>query len=238
MVKINPPYFAPGWLESFFDLVRRVRLEKVDRHLFERYKICSAANGSKVVSGLKFLKLIDENGKVMEENLKGLKLEGESNKNELKRIVSEAYSELMSEVDLSIAKNEDLMNYFIEHFNYSPLQAKLASRMFLYLTRKAGIELSKELSKPAGESKKGRPLGSKTKNENSQFSIKQNKVTKKVEVPSFENSHGISIHIRGKGVTLDLIIKEKAEIKPNLDIISQILLLNLRDGKKEDSEEE
>lgn len=234
-VHIKPPYFAPGWLDSFFDLARRVRLEKVDRHLFARYQICSAANGSKMVSGLKFLKLIDENGNIIQENLKGLKLEGESSKEEFKRIVSEAYSDLASQVDLLNAKKEDLINYFIGHLNYSPLQAQLATRMFLYLARKSGMELSEELNKSTKSSKKGRPIGFKSKNMRYEQPINKSKATKNLEVSSIQGGDIISIHVMGKGITLDLNINSIEEIKPNLEIISQILTLNLK--KKNNSQE-
>ena len=242
MVNMKPPYIAIGWIESFFNLVKRVKLDVVDRHIIAQYNVAPLGNASKVVSALKFLNVIDSKGKVIEDNLISLKLEGEQKKEGFKNIIVKAYENLINKIDLSQAKLEDLANYFISSYGYSSLQANGSTRLFLHLARKAGLNLSEELVNSSQPSKKGRPIGSKNETEN-----KKNKQSEKhgvyephkknFETTLHHDGNSISILVRGKELSLDLTLNTPKDIEPNLNIISQILKLNLKEkqSKKEEN---
>ncbi|MFA5887381.1 MAG: hypothetical protein WC852_01580 [Candidatus Nanoarchaeia archaeon] len=229
MADVKPPYIPIVWLNRFFELIKRVRLEKISGQVISQYNIATPGNTSKVVSALKFLNIIDSNGIIVDSNLNGLKLEGESRIRELKRIVETAYSRLFENLNLNTARKEDIINYFISEFQFSSFQAIGATKFFLYLANESGIKLSPELLDIL-TTKKGRPLEVK----NSKLKIRQEeKRNGKIaeNITSFSKSNeneGITIQIRGKGIGLNLNILNIDEIKPNLEIISQILTLNLK----------
>jgi len=234
---MKPPYITIGWLEAFFNLAKRVKIEVVDRHFIAQYDVAPLGNASKVVSALKFLNIIDSKGKAIEENLTQIKLEGEREKEGFRKIIEKSYEQLLNKIDVSKAKIEDLNNYFISTYKYSSLQAKGSVKFFLYLAKKAKLEISEDLMKLAHPSKKGRPLGSK--NESDRNREKRTKMastdTKRSEIEQSEHfvDGSINIHVRGQNIRLDLSIKTLDDIEPNLRIIDQILHLNLKKIKVE-----
>lgn len=233
MRDIKPPYIAVGWMESFLDLVKRIKLVKIDRHILNQYDVVNLGNASKVVSALKFLNIIDEKGKIIENNINGLRFEGDSHNEELKRIIREAYKDLFDHINLENARKEDVVNYFIG-CGYSHLVANNATKFFLYLAKKANFSLSDNL-KEAEQVKKGRPAGVKSDKTNKKMIKKIIKRPNKIKLED-TNDDLIHIQIIGKGVNIDLTIESTEEIKPNLDIISQILSLNLKKKKIKNEE--
>ena len=70
---------------------------------------------------------------------------GDEFKNNLRKVVEEAYSHLISKVVVEKVKPESLFNYFAEHYHYGEATAKLSTRIFVFLCQEAGIPLSQEL---------------------------------------------------------------------------------------------
>lgn len=236
MSDIKPPYISISWAEAFFELIKRIRLEKVDRRLIEQYNVTSPGNGSKVVSALKFLKILDKEGNIISDNLKELKLEGEVRQKGFRKIIEDAYSDLLNKIDLKQAKEEDIANYFIGNFGYSSKQSDMATKLFLHLANKSGIDMSKGLVTASQLSKRGRPKGTKK-----EIGVRvREKIKKPLSLQSREeyfstqDEGSISISIRGNGINLDLSLKGIEDIKPNLDIVSQMLRLHLQKKKGKD----
>lgn len=141
--KLKPPYGNVAWYKSFFDLIRSKSFDKFDKSIIE-LNIVKRANATMLFNGLKFLGLVEEDGKVTEK-FESLRRKGEEFKKNLKAVVEEAYSNLFSKVVVAKAKPDNLFNYFAEYCDYGEATARLSIRIFVYLCKEAGIELSPEL---------------------------------------------------------------------------------------------
>jgi len=144
------PYIAIAWLEKFLDLNRRQRIDKVDAE-FVRLNIMGSGNESKIISALQFLGLIDEYGSVTS-RLASLRVMGDEFKKNLASTVKEAYTDLISTIVLDVAKSENLVNFFVQRYNYSYSMARSAARLFVWLATQAEIPISEELQNLGTES--------------------------------------------------------------------------------------
>ena len=143
--KLKPPYGNIAWYRKFFELIRARKFEKFDREIIE-LNIIKGVNAKIFFNGLRFLGLVDKNGKVTEK-FESLRRKGEEFKQNLKKIVEEAYAHLFSKVVISKAKPEHLYNYFAQYYGYGERTAALAIKLFVYLCEEAGIILPEELKK-------------------------------------------------------------------------------------------
>jgi len=235
MKTYKAPYFPVGWLEAFLKLIKRIRVEKIDSKWIISNNIGKAGNESRVVLGLKFLQLIDDEGNVNTEKMTSLKLEGDSYKTALQKIVKEAYSDLLSKVDVSKAYPTDILNYFITTYGYSKPPAQSASLLFLYLASQAGIELSEDLKRKNNTSLE--------KDSTQQTSIRRPRKTRTIQKsneslsseisPNLGAGEKIIISIRGKGLSFNQEINILEEVDGTLDVIKKLIEMNLKKDQKE-----
>ena len=239
MKEFNAPYFPIIWLDEFLKLIKRVRIDRVDRKWIASNNICGEANASKVVTGLKFLKLIDTEGKVIDANLNLLKLEGEPYKAAFQKIIKEAYKDLLNKVDISKAYPVDLLNYFISTFHYSKPSAKAALALFLHLASLAGLPLSNELSKrkTTPEPNENRSPATTSRRPRKPRGIQKAQTESMLEQATAESPLGakIVISVKGKGLVHHQEINSSDEIKTALEIVGKLIELNL---KKEEEKKE
>lgn len=144
--KLKPPYGAVMSYSDFFDLCERLKIERVDVQFLRTHNISSEKNEYKVVLGLRFLGLLNEDGTVTE-RMQDLSVEGEPFKKALNTIVREAYGDLFETVkDLQKAKPEDIVNCLRgDSYQMSPIMARQGAKVFVFLAQKAGISLSQEI---------------------------------------------------------------------------------------------
>jgi hypothetical protein len=146
--KIKPPYGAVQSYSDFFDLNERIKIDKVDTQFIDNNNIASKTNEYKIVLGLKFLGLLNEDGTVTEK-MKTLNVVGEEFKKNLERVVREAYSALFDTFkgDIQKAKPQDIVNCLRgDNYQMSPTMAKEGAKVFAFLAQRAGIPLSPELA--------------------------------------------------------------------------------------------
>ena len=140
---IKPPYGSASAFKNFLDLLDKVTMEKVTTEIIRKYDLCSEKNEYKLVNGLRFLGLINENGEATEK-LRALQLEGKLKEN-LNKVLREAYNKIFDKVNLEKASREILINSFMTEYKIGKGTAREAVRIFIYLCQRAGIPLSKEL---------------------------------------------------------------------------------------------
>jgi len=143
VLKYKAPYIPVVWLEKFFDLNQRQKIDKIDAE-FVGLNIMGSGHESKIISALRFLGLIDDNGNATPK-LASLRVVGEDFKKNLKPIVIEAYHDLTSTIVLDVAKPENLINFFVQRYDYSQASAKSALRLFVWLASQTDIPLSQEV---------------------------------------------------------------------------------------------
>lgn len=222
------PYLPKGWMENFFQIIKRVRLTKFDTNTVKQYNLTAAGNEAKLVTALRFLKIIDDEGEIDQEKLTPLKMEGESFKNALDLIIHVAYAEVFQTLDLNNANSTDLRNFFTGRYGYSQQQTAAAATLFSYLCELAGIKISEDIL-----SLNQNKIKEHKRKEKTDIPKKNKQVTKSLE-PQIRNTEeplhrevedgGYVIIIRGKDFTLNRTIKTKED----LDLIIKTLEINCR----------
>lgn len=217
--EIKAPYMSKGWMVKFLSLVKRVRLTKINSKVIAQHNITTAPNAARMVSGLRFLNIIDAEGNVVNENFNKLRLEGAEYKNALKEMIEKAYSELINTVEIDKAMEEDILNYFIGKYGYSTPQAKQATVLFSYLCGQAEIPISPELerlNKIKHLTKKRIPKKEKD-NLNIRIPVKK----QFIQSPSVSGAYVASI--QGPGLTSVVELNEDLafELKDKLDELAK-----------------
>jgi len=159
--------------DALFKLLKKRKIPKVDKAFLQDHKIASG-NERTVISGLKFLGLIDKEGNATED-MNNLCVVGEKRKENLAKVVRYAYSLLFDEIKIDLEKvdPDTLINTFKTDYKMgSVTTARRGAQIFVFLAQQAGISLSQptleKLSvsrkKVRGPSKTAkRPRGTKKK---------------------------------------------------------------------------
>ena len=135
------PYISVKALMDFLDHIRYVSTpKKVDAGLLQDYGT-SKGNVFALLSGLKFLGLIDEKG-TPTPAFSGVQTMGTEFQSNLREVIQSAYQDLFTRLDVSRDSREHVRNYFAR--NYSVSQSERSTSLFLDLCREAGIPVSKE----------------------------------------------------------------------------------------------
>jgi len=141
--KLKPPYGNVVWYGKFFELIRSKSWEKIDTAIIGA-NIIGGPNATMLFNGLRFLGLVEENGKTTPK-LEGLRVRGEEFKQNLKKVVEEAYVDFLRTVAVEQAKPEYVLNYFMKSYGYGEVAAQQAMKIFFYLAQEASISVSQEL---------------------------------------------------------------------------------------------
>ena len=146
----KPPYVAAGILREFLNKLKSVSTPThLDAKEIEEYGIAKHW-AYHLLSALKFLNLVEKNGKTTEA-LKSLQMRGDESKNNLEKVVRNAYADLFLKVDPARETRSNIMNFFMKHYGISPSGAEKATTLFLDLCGEAGIPTSQE--KPSATTK-------------------------------------------------------------------------------------
>jgi hypothetical protein len=145
--KLSPPQ---GTVKSYIKLLNLLEsrsVSKVDKKFLEDLKMAKGNEG-KLIAGLKFLGLIDQDRNAREA-MNNLNMKGETRKENLEKIVRNAYSLLFEETkfDFETADADTLVNSFKSEYKMGSLiTAERAARIFVFLAQQAGIKLSEDIT--------------------------------------------------------------------------------------------
>jgi len=135
------PYVPASTLSQFFDHIRYVREpSEVDAGLLEDYGI-KRGQVFALGSTLKFLGVIDDNGKPTPV-FRELQTGGDEFRDALRGVIERAYEDLFNRLDVSRDTKDKINNFFAR--NYSPATAERATRLFLDICGEAGIETASQ----------------------------------------------------------------------------------------------
>lgn len=219
------PYIPKGWMQNFLELIKRVRLQTIDRGVVKQYSLTAEGNESKLIGALRFLGLVDEEGKIDQAKLTPLKMEGESFQKAFDQILHASYADVFRTLDVEKANATDLKNFFTGHYHYSQVQSAGAAVLFSFLCELAGIKVSPDI---AEINKQSARYGSEDKGKKriKKESKKQVALESSVqELPSEPVDGGeYVIILRGKDFSLNRNIRNEED----LDLIIQTLKLNCR----------
>ena len=142
--KRNPPARNTSrfWFERFLAVIQRQNPTVIDSSFLSQV---APNNEGKLLAQLKFLHVIDEEGKPTE-LFSMLNMVGAEQKKGFQKMISESYGELMSEIVVEKAVPDDLVNFFIRRYAFTRDKAINAAKFFLYLAEKGTLTVSSELS--------------------------------------------------------------------------------------------
>ena len=144
--QMQPPYGSVKWYVDFFKLLERITIDKVDAPFLKVSKIASK-NEYKLITGVKFLGLIDEDGKATE-RMSGLRVVGKEYTKNIEKMVRDAYSVLLKRfTSLEKAEPQDVINCFVTDYKMARSTAKTGAKIFVFLAQKAEIPISESLVK-------------------------------------------------------------------------------------------
>jgi len=145
-MKLRPPVGAVQWFDKFFKLLKRIKIPKVDNALLTTNNIVPSRSEYKVIGGLRFLGLINEDGSATE-RMKSLSVLGVEYQTNFEKMVRDAYALLFDKVkNLEQALADDVINCLRMSYGSAPSSAKQSARIFVYLAQKAGITLSQQIA--------------------------------------------------------------------------------------------
>jgi len=136
--KRKPPYVAAGTLWEFFNKLKFVATPShLDAIELQEYGIPKHW-AYHLLSALKFLNLVEKNGKTTPA-LNSLQMRGDEFQHNLEEVVRNAYAELFIKVDPARDSHANIVNFFMKHYGTSPSGAEKATSLFLDLCAEAGI---------------------------------------------------------------------------------------------------
>lgn len=144
--QIRPPQGSTVWYEVLLKLLETRKITEVDTKFLEDQKIASR-NENKMLAGLKFLGLVDKEGKATEA-MDSLSVMGDKRRENLEKVVRNAYSLLFDKVkiDLENAEANTLINSFKTDYKMGSLRtAKEAAKIFVFFAQKSEIKLSQSI---------------------------------------------------------------------------------------------
>jgi len=142
--KRNPPARNTSrfWFERFLAVIQRQNPTIIDSSFLSQI---APSNEGKLLSQLKFLGVVDDQGKPTKV-LPLLNMVGDEQRRAFQEIAKESYKDLLLEVKVDKAVPDDLVNFFIRKYAFTRDKGINAAKFFLYLTEKGGISVSNELN--------------------------------------------------------------------------------------------
>jgi hypothetical protein len=153
--RLLPPYGPTRGTVQALQLLQRQSPPRVDEALLRSQGI-APGNEYKVVGALRFLGIIDEQGRPTD-RAQGLKTRGAAFTLHLQEIVREAYADLLRQVGAKQATQEAVYNYFVAHIRLGAEMAAKATRFFRSLCQWADIPLPEQESRRRGRPRAARP---------------------------------------------------------------------------------
>ena len=151
-IRRTPPYGpAKGMLEGL-RLLQRLSPTVVDQELLRQHAI-ARGNEYKVIGALRYLGLVDEDGRPTD-RARLLKAKGALLTLNLQQIVRDAYPTLFRRIDLKSTSRDDIYNHFLADLHLAPEMAAKATRFFIELARSAGFAIGTE--RPNGDHEESR----------------------------------------------------------------------------------
>lgn len=162
------PYGPTRGMLQALQLMRKTTPPKVDGNFLRMNRI-APGNEYKVVGALRFLGIIDDEGRPTEKS-RLLKTKGEAFTSALRDIVRNAYKGLFQHLGSGKKSPEDIYNYFVTEEELGAEMATKATRFFVQLCHLAEIDLGFDSKgKPANKASKKETANASRRNESAQM---------------------------------------------------------------------
>lgn len=136
-------YVSIGQYQNTLEIFSKTRPERIDQNFLVKYGIPSGSTFS-VLSALRFLNIIDENGNVLEPQML-VRLGNQQERASAQReIVETAYADLIRQHDIEQATVADV-DMFFQYQGMSPNVSIKAARFFMWLAKEAGFKVGEDV---------------------------------------------------------------------------------------------
>jgi len=211
----NPPARNTSrfWFERFLAVIQRQNPSVIDASFVSQI---APSNEGKLLAQLKFLRVIDEQGKPTNV-LPMLNMVGDAQKKAFQQIASESYRELEVEIKIDKAVPDDVVNFFIRKYAFTRDKAINAAKFYLYLLEKAGIQVSGELGSFLNEKVSGSGQTSSNSSVSSNKSIEKPPIRVAIKDPrgtSFPNTSRLNQNRKNRANE----VEERAPIQAIISI--------------------
>jgi len=149
---LTPPYGPTKGMMQAIQLLRKSTPPRIDGKFLRMNKV-APGNEYKVIGALRFLGLIDDEGRPTERS-RLLKTKGPAFTAALQQIVRSAYRDVFRALREGGTTQEDIYNYFVAQAGLGPEMAAKTTRFFIQLCQLAEIDLGLKKEGRA-ESRKG-----------------------------------------------------------------------------------
>lgn len=146
------PYGPTSGMLQALQLMRKSTPARIDGN-FLRVNRIAPGNEYKVVGALRFLGVINDEGRPTEKSRR-LKTKGVAFISGLQELVREAYANLFQYLNGNGFSQEDIYNYFVTEEGLGTEMAAKTTRFFIHLCRMAEIELGFNKKRVSSESNK------------------------------------------------------------------------------------
>jgi hypothetical protein len=133
------PYGPTRGMLQALQLMRKITPSKIDGSFLRLNKI-APGNEYKVVGALRFLEIIDDDGRPTDKS-RLLKTKGPAFTSALQDIVRSAYQNLFQQLNGHEHSPEDIYNYFVTKEGLGPEMATKTTRFFIQICQMAEINL-------------------------------------------------------------------------------------------------
>ena len=133
------PYGPTKGMMQALHLMRKSTPPKIDGNYLRLSKV-APGNEYKVIGALRFLGIIDDEGRPTEKN-RLLKTKGATFTTALQDIVRTAYRDVFRQMNGGVCSHEDIYNHFITLNGLGPEMAAKSTRFFVQLCQLAEIDL-------------------------------------------------------------------------------------------------
>jgi len=140
-----PPWCSFGVIEQFLEKNKQINFTTIDVSTLQLHEI-GRGYENKVLSALRWLDLVDQNGKPTSK-LVGLRVTGKEFQEKLAKVATDAYSDLINKVPPDKVGRTQIINYFMQ-LGYSINRANISLSFLVSLWKLAELELSEELKTP------------------------------------------------------------------------------------------
>lgn len=185
-----PPYVSYRTFYNFIERLQQHMPSRIDRSYWG--ELLSGSNGTQLMAALRFLYLIDVNGKPMELLKRLVEARGEARTRILHEIADDSYGfVLKSSLDLESATYAQLMEVFHNTFQLTDDVSRKCVKFFIALASDAGLKISPFITRKTRSIRTN--AGTKLSSRKTAIRTKQNVLVpqEKDEIPNINTWHGM-----------------------------------------------
>ena len=185
-----PPYVSYRTFYNFIERLQQHMPSRIDRSYWG--ELLSGSNGTQLMAALRFLYLVDINGKPMEILKRLVEMRGEQRAKILHDVTDDAYGfVLKSSLDLESATYSQLVEVFHSTYQLTDDVSRKCVKFFIAMANDAGLKISPFITKRTRSAHSG--TGTKVNSKKSSIRTNQSLLIPQQEdnIPNTNSWHGL-----------------------------------------------